>query len=121
VSREPARARGEAWCRAVRHRRVAFLFKEQENGIGAVIGVESAGLDERLDEGCGKPALPNQILADAPELGRVGRRQSESRLGRRWLGLGAEGAWKRFSEPSDGLAKAQLMQVHHQVNGPTPP
>ena len=50
-----------------------FFSKEQENGIGPVVGVKGARLDERFDQGLGKGSLTEQIPPDAPELGRIWR------------------------------------------------
>src|SRR5882724_6665818 len=44
--------------------RLFFFSKEQENGISPVVGIEGAGLDQRLEQGLGKGALPNQVAAD---------------------------------------------------------
>jgi len=62
------------------------------------------------DEGCGKPALPNQILADAPELAGSGGRQSEQSLrgGGGW-GWGRKGPGKDSASHRTAW-QAQLMQ-----------
>jgi hypothetical protein len=36
-----------------------------------VIGVEDAGLDERLDQGQRKATLTDEVAPDPPELGRL--------------------------------------------------
>ena len=51
--------------------RLIFFSKQQENGIGSVIGVECAGLDERLDQGQRKVTLTDEVAPDPPELGRL--------------------------------------------------
>ena len=50
---------------------LVFFSKQQKDGIGALIGVEAAGLDERLDQRPRQAALPEEVPADPPELGRV--------------------------------------------------
>lgn len=41
---------------------------QQEDRVGARIGVEGAGLDERIDEFGSQAALLEQIIADAGQL-----------------------------------------------------
>jgi hypothetical protein len=50
---------------------LVFFSKQQEDGIGSVIGVEDAGLDERLDQGQRKATLTDEVAPDPPELGRL--------------------------------------------------
>ena len=65
------------------------LFSEQEeNGIGSVIGVEAAALEERVDAGGRKSALMKQIMSEGTELARIWRGQFQAGLGPNWIGLG---------------------------------
>ena len=50
-----------------------FFSKEQKNGIGLGVGVESTRLDEGIDQSRRKGTFPDQILPDAPKFGRVWR------------------------------------------------
>jgi hypothetical protein len=59
---------------------LVFFSKEQENSIGSGVGVESAGLDERINQSRREGPFPDEIVPDAPEFERLWRRYGQSRF-----------------------------------------
>ncbi len=61
-------------------------------------------------------------MPDAPESGRLWRWYGQSSFWEKPVGLRLKGIWKGLAEPLDGLGKAKVVQVDHQVDGTaTPP
>ena len=97
---------------------LVFFSKEQENRIGSGVGVESAGLDQGIDQSRRKGPFTDEIVPDAPELGRVWRWYGQRRFWEPPAGFRRKGIGKGLAEPLDGLGKAKVVQVDHQVDGP---
>lgn len=97
--------------------RLVFFSKEQENRIGSGVGVESAGLDQGIDQSWRKGTFTDEIVPDAPEFGRLWRWYGQSRFWEKLVGFRRKGIWKGLAEPLDGLGKAKVVQVDHQVDG----
>jgi len=96
---------------------LVFFSKEQENSIGSGVGVESAGLDEGINQSRRKGTFTDEILPDAPEFGRLWRRYGQSSFWEKPIRFRLKGIWKGLAEPLDGLGKAKVVQVDHQVDG----
>jgi hypothetical protein len=96
---------------------LVIFSQEQENSIGSEVGVESAGLDEGINQSRRKGPFTEEIVADAPEFGRFWWRYGQSRFWEKPSRLRRKGIWKGLAEPLDGLRKAKVVQVDHQVDG----
>ena len=96
---------------------LVFFSKEQENSIGSGVGVESAGLDEGIHQSRRKGTFTDEIVPDAPEFGRLWRRYGQSSFWKKPIRFRLKGIWKGLAEPLDGLRKAKVVQVDHQVDG----
>ena len=98
---------------------VVFLAKEEENGIGPAVGIEVAGLSEGLDQSRREAPLRDQVVLDAPEVGRIRQGQREGGFGRwRWSWLDPGGCGKALLQPLDSLPERQAVQMHDQIDGP---
>jgi len=62
---------------------VIFLSKEQEDGVGARIGVEVAGVDESVNQGGWQSPFCDQVTSHTPQMSGLARGQSEL-----WLLIG---------------------------------
>lgn len=56
-------------------------------------------------------------MPDTPELRRLWRWYGQSRFWGKPVGFRRKGIWKGLAEPLDGLGKAKVVQVDHQVDG----
>ena len=61
--------------------RVVLFSQQEKDRIGSGVGVKGARLDERIDQRRRQGSLLDQIMAHAPQLGRIG------------LGQGQRGFW----------------------------
>ena len=52
-----------------------------------------------------------------PEFGRLWRRYGQSSFWKRPIRFRLKGIWKGLAQPLDGLRKAKVVQVDHQVDG----
>ena len=91
--------------------------QQQEDGIGAAVGIELAGLNERFQERVRQMALLDQIASDTADLagGRRGKRQA--RLERFRFGFERLRDREALHKPPDGATKVRGVQIHRQVDG----
>ena len=108
-------------------RPIGLSCHQQEDGIGSAIGVQLAGLNQRLQQGAGKTTALHEILADAVQLAVAGDGQPQGaaafrnggRVGRsrRWALADDESAGAQMLfQPGHRRADIDLGQVHHQVD-----
>lgn len=71
---------------------LVLFSPQQENGMGSGVGVEGAGLNERIDQGRRQGSLMDQIKPHAPQLGRIGRGQGQRGFGQGGIGWRKEGS-----------------------------
>ena len=90
------------------------------DGVGAGIGIERAGVDEWIEQCGGEPPLLGQVAADLGRVLRRGGRQPQRRAGPWAHRQGRDRGAVPF-QPLQGLAEAQALQVHHQVDGAASP
>jgi hypothetical protein len=64
-----------------------LIPQEQEDGIGSVIGVKAAAMDERVDGGGRKATVMKEVMSDAAKLARIRRGEFQAGLGQEGLGL----------------------------------
>ncbi len=93
-----------------------IFSQEEENRVGPVVGVESGGLDQALDQGGGQSALSSEIVSDAREAVGIGRRQSPVGLDRRRRRRRG-GGWNMAFQPMESLLETTAVQMDHQVDG----
>ena len=110
----PGQGRGAAQLGSHRGR---VGVQEQEQGVGAEIGVKDSRLNQRREQGPGKFSFLHQVMLDPwPVLGhrrwKRPRRRCEYRGGR-----GGKGVGKALFQPLECLAKAHLPEVHDQIDG----
>lgn len=89
--------------------RVILFSKEEEDGIGFVVGVKAAGLEQGVDERWSDAALGPEVMLDAKELTGIGHRKLELGPWPGWRECGRDRAWKMPIEPIDCLVEVKIV------------
>ena len=90
---------------------------QQENGVGSGVCIESARLDEEIDQIVRETALREQIMTDALKIAGIRDRLEEVGLEKRSVGQRRYRNGKTLSEPLKGFGKAQMGQMDRQIDG----